>query len=459
MTDFKSRFDDNVGSTSAFQSTRPMNILLSAYACEPCRGSEPAVGWNIATEMARYHNVWVLTRSNNQPAIENELKRKPQPRIRWEYVDPSPALTFWKSGTRGLLPFYYLWQMLAYRHGRELHRRIRFDVIHHVTLTQYWTPSYLGLLDVPFVWGPLGGADSTPGLLLNSLNREGRFIERRRRWVQAVATTDPFLRAVSRRTALALATTQETAARLRRLGCSRVEPFGCVGLSFEELDSLTQIPVHRDAPLRLMSSGRLTGWKGFHLGIHAFARIHETLPRSDYWVFGEGAERRNLVELASKMGLGAKVKFFGDRPRAEVLKALAECDVLIHPSFHDSGAMVCNEAMAAGRPVICLDLGGPATLVTHDTGLKISATNPEEVIDKIADAIRWLAGNPSAREQMGKAARISACEHSWALKAQNLSGWYGEVARPSARTDSVRDSTSFDLPDLTGRAAGSHKQC
>ena len=29
-----------------------MNILLSAYACEPHKGSEPAVGWNYGVELA-----------------------------------------------------------------------------------------------------------------------------------------------------------------------------------------------------------------------------------------------------------------------------------------------------------------------------------------------------------------------------------------------------------------------
>src|SRR2546430_4418443 len=42
-----------------------------------------------------------------------------------------------------------------------------------------------------------------------------------------------------------------------------------------------------------------------------------------------------------------------------------------HPSLHDSGGWVCLEAMAAGRPVICLDLGGPGYQVTEESGIKI----------------------------------------------------------------------------------------
>jgi hypothetical protein len=58
---------------------RRLNVLLSAYACEPGRGSEPAVGWNTAVELASHHEVWVLTRANNRPQIEARLAGDPVP--------------------------------------------------------------------------------------------------------------------------------------------------------------------------------------------------------------------------------------------------------------------------------------------------------------------------------------------------------------------------------------------
>ena len=40
---------------------KKLNVLLSAYACVPGRGSEPGVGWNFALTTSKYHNVWVVT--------------------------------------------------------------------------------------------------------------------------------------------------------------------------------------------------------------------------------------------------------------------------------------------------------------------------------------------------------------------------------------------------------------
>jgi len=52
-----------------------MKVLVSAYACEPHKGSEPGVGWNWVKQIARFHEVWVITRANNKEKIEEELNR------------------------------------------------------------------------------------------------------------------------------------------------------------------------------------------------------------------------------------------------------------------------------------------------------------------------------------------------------------------------------------------------
>jgi hypothetical protein len=62
----------------AFDGT-PRRILISAYACCPNRGSEPAVGWNWPLELARMgHEVWVITRSSSRRKLRY-LDASPQP--------------------------------------------------------------------------------------------------------------------------------------------------------------------------------------------------------------------------------------------------------------------------------------------------------------------------------------------------------------------------------------------
>jgi hypothetical protein len=54
-----------------------MRILLSAYACEPGKGSEQEVGLRIMLAAAQRHDVWVLTRENSIPLLEEYLALHP----------------------------------------------------------------------------------------------------------------------------------------------------------------------------------------------------------------------------------------------------------------------------------------------------------------------------------------------------------------------------------------------
>ncbi|MGA8406839.1 MAG: hypothetical protein WB680_06635, partial [Candidatus Acidiferrales bacterium] len=128
---------------------RPLKILISAYACEPGKGSEPGVGWNNVEQAARFHNVWVMTRSNNRALIEEALAAQPMPNVHWIYLDLPRWARFWKKGQRGIHLYYSLWQILAYRKARKLHRDVGFDLAHHVTFVNYWLPTFLPLLPIP----------------------------------------------------------------------------------------------------------------------------------------------------------------------------------------------------------------------------------------------------------------------------------------------------------------------
>src|SRR3972149_5773526 len=113
-------------------------VLISAYTCEPGRGSEPGVGWNAAREAARYHDVWVVTRAHHRWAIEDELRRRPIPNLRVVDYELPRITRRWAPQEWGVQLHYYLWQVGVLSLVRRLHRDIRFDVAHHVTLVKHW---------------------------------------------------------------------------------------------------------------------------------------------------------------------------------------------------------------------------------------------------------------------------------------------------------------------------------
>lgn len=410
-----------------------MKVLMSAYSCEPGKGSERGVGWNAAREVAKYHEVWVLTRPDeSKAAIEAELALNPVPNLHFVYF----TLPFWQDSLRwgqsgAMQLHYYLWQIQAYFVGKKLHREVEFDVSHHVTFVRYSAPSFLSLLPIPFVWGPVGGGESAPLSFWKDFTWKNKLYEILRWGWRSMGEFDIFTQMTARRSAIAYATTEDTAKRIEKLGAPAIEICSAIGLLSAEIEQLAGFLPPDTSSVRFISIARLLHWKGLHLGLRAFAQAN--LADAEYWIVGDGPELDRLQALALELGITSQVKFWGLLPREEVLTELGQCSVLVHPSLHDSGAGVCLEAMAAEKPVICLDLGGPAVQVTTETGIKVPADTPERAVSGLAEAMTHLANNSELRLKMGRAGqqRVQEC-YNWEVKGKQFAQIYARIVESKA---------------------------
>jgi len=405
-----------------------MNVLISAYSCEPGKGSERGVGWNVAREVAKHHHVWVFTRPDeSQSAIEAELAANPIPNLHFVYF----TLPFWKDSLRwgqsgAMQLHYYLWQIQAYFVGRKLHREIGFDLIHHVTFVRYSSPSFLALLPIPFIWGPVGGGESAPLSFWTDFSWKNKLYESLRWAWRSLGELDLFTRLTARRSAIIYATTKDTAQRLRKLGATNVQCLSESGMTQAEIEQLSQCPPPTGFPIRFINIARLLHWKGMHLGLKAFAEAN--LPDAEYWILGEGPELGRLQALSLDLGIADRVKFWGLLPREEVLVKLGQCTTLVHPSLHDSGGWVPLEAMASGRPIICLDLGGPSELVTPEIGIKVPAHSPEQAVSDLAKAMIKLAEDKKMCLQLGQAGQQKVKDYySWKAKGDLFAQVYKDI--------------------------------
>ncbi len=100
------------------------------------RARNQAIGWNQVQQVARDHEVWVITRSNNRQDIDAFLALESLPNVHWIYFDLPRWASFWKKGMRGMRTYYHCWQLGAYLKARRLHRRMQFDLAHHVTFVK-----------------------------------------------------------------------------------------------------------------------------------------------------------------------------------------------------------------------------------------------------------------------------------------------------------------------------------
>ncbi len=409
-----------------------MNILLSAFVCEPGLGSEEGVGWGTAWTLAQRHRVHVLTRPDHRTAIERFLAAHPTPSLSFSYYDISPGLrrgvvtsTLWQI-------YYHAWQARIARWAEPVCDAFAPDVVHHITYGRYWTPCSLYQLGRPFVWGPLGGGDACPPAFLAGLNWRERAGDFFRRAAQRLAGLDPQLRATARHADVVLASTPATANRLAALGSERTVCLLQMALD----ESLARRPYLLDRTgCEFCAIGRLLGWKGQWLAIRAFAEA--AIPHSRLTILGEGPALPGLRRLAERLGVATSVEFRGGVPRAEALAQLERSIALIHPSLHDQAPTVVFEAMALGTPTIALRLAGPSLQITAATGFLVEADCPHRAIPGLAGAMRALALDPLLRRQLGAAGRERVLqEFTWEKQAERFEELY-KVAihrRQSGRT-------------------------
>ena len=65
-------------------------------------------------------------------------------------------------------------------------------------------------------------------------------------------------------------------------------------------------------------------------------------------------------------GVAGNVRFVPWLPQEKLFEQYQTHDLFVYPSLHDSSGNAVLEALSFGLPVVCLDLGGPAQIVTPD---------------------------------------------------------------------------------------------
>ncbi|MBD2292497.1 glycosyltransferase family 4 protein [Anabaena sphaerica FACHB-251] len=126
-------------------------------------------------------------------------------------------------------------------------------------------------------------------------------------------------------------------------------------------------------------------------------------------------------ELANSLGISERVHFLGyRRDIAEIMRAV---DFFVFPSRYEACSLVLLEALASGLPIITAAATGGAELVTAEAGIILPDTDD---IDALAAALFSLQDD-SLCQQMSKAARTVAEQHSWTTMAQTYLDLFAEL--------------------------------
>lgn len=418
---------------------KTVKVLIIGYVCDPLNGGENSFTWSWAWHLSRFHKVWVLAHPGYRARVEALLAEQPSPNVRFDWLDGPRPLRNRRGGNVALAIHYLRWLNAAYVKAVELHGQIGFDVVHHVSYGTINAPPPIWKLDVPVVWGPVGGAQRVPtgfGQYMRSFS--GPEILRGIR--AAFLPYSISLRKAAKSSAIALATNRETYELLARLGTPDVRLFLDTGISSTLLSSARNSTLEGE-PFTLLWVGRMQSRKALGLALEALAQTNGLNTR--LLVAGDGEMRKDWETYSRHLNLGGKARFLGTVPWEQMPRAYQSADAFLFTSLRDSFGSQVLEAMAHGLPILTLDHQGVGTFVPPDAGIKVPVTTPGQTVAELAKGIQRLASCREERLKMGEAARAYARTQTWESRAEHMSGLYEEaLKRPSRRQRKVASTAS-----------------
>jgi glycosyltransferase involved in cell wall biosynthesis len=361
---------------------------------------------------------------DHQKKILEYLADNPVQGLNIHYVDYPLRVSRASSGIR-----YALWHLRALSVASKLHRAEHFDIAHHVSYSSIHVPTLLWLLNIPVIFGPVGGGQTAPPQMLRYFGSAKR-LERLRTLLTRLLRYSLWHRFCLKKMARVLVTNRETLKLCHALGRQDAELLVDTALpgSFHAPSPREFRPL--DGPLKLLWVGRLLPRKAIGLTLDIVAAVRHPC---ELTIIGSGMEEQQLCNMIEQCDLSKSVHWQNKRiPWQEVRAMYQSYDALIFTSLRDSCAAQLLESMAMGLPVITLDLHGASDLVPTGAGYKIPVLNAAQVIADGAAAVERMAQlEPEQRSLMSRTGWEFAQTATFAERAAYAEELYRELLAAS----------------------------
>jgi glycosyltransferase involved in cell wall biosynthesis len=402
-----------------------MKIFLSAYACEPGKGSEPEVGWQWAIGLAQHASVTVVTRANNKTSIEAALASRaatgnngPE----FIYYDLPEFFVRLKNLGLPMRIYYLLWQIGAARMMARL--KDRYDIVQHLTFNAFALPGFLWFRHPVVVLGPLGGGMITKRSHLRWFPPKSRIAEILRSLLVALASWSPTLWISCAFARLILVANEDTLQRIPRpfhFKTRRLLETACP--SATESSRLEARPLNH-----FIWTGSLEPRKAPAIAVEAIERVLRQGHKATLSIIGDGPLRESLKQMLIQSELTDAIQLRGKLTHEEALQALGEHSALLFSSVRDTSGNVVLEAMSRGLPVVAFNHQGIPEMLDDSCGYLVESVNDGDEAEAFTKSLTEIIKHPDTAAAKGRAARNKACGVlSWESKWATLLPLYQDL--------------------------------
>ena len=185
---------------------------------------------------------------------------------------------------------------------------------------------------------------------------------------------------------------------------------------------------HREPVLLFV--GRLDPFKGPDLLLRSAAMMEE---KAQIVIVGgkssHDKDAQQLKELAVELKISKRVQFLDAQPQYKLPAIYSAADVTVVPSYHESFGLAAVESLACSTPVVATRAGGLTTVIqNNETGFLVPRCP-----GFFAERLDSLLQNPSIRNKMSMAARLSVLQFSWKNVANMVQNMYEDVINEEAK--------------------------
>jgi glycosyltransferase involved in cell wall biosynthesis len=386
-------------------------VLLSAFACDPTRGSEPSCGWNWAEGLARKgFEVHCITRETSRAGIETQML---PPNLKFNYVRlPFGMENLYGASQPAMYLYYILWQWKAYKLAKALHKANGFDMTHHVTWGNLQLGSFMYKLGIPLVFGPAGGGQMAPAAFKEYFGEAWTSEQQRERVSRLLLRFNPACNTMLKKAAVVLASNEDTLRIAKSKGAGNISLALDVGVPDWFFPKQNAPKVLQESRLKLLWVGRFMPRKGLMLLLDVMKELKD-YPGITLTVVGDGITKEAFLDRLKQYALEDTVHWKGRVPFSEVGSEYADHDVFLFTSLRESGGVQLVEAMAYGMPVVTLDLHGPGLIVDANRGFKCACGTPAIAIESLKAAILALYDSPDLVGRLSQGSYEFAASQGW----------------------------------------------
>lgn len=420
-----------------------MNILILAYACEPNAGSEYGVGWNVPTIFAKKfpeHTIHVLTRSLSKEKILKVSQTMSLNNLYFHFYD-IPKWMFYKNEMKsnwGEQINYIIWQLCSRSYIKKLNKKYNFDILHHLTFNQYRTPSPGFFLNIPFVMGPIGGAETISPSFYQDLEKntyrkeiirkQGKDLKLFGIWCQWKKNHKHFL-----------FSTKENMHKLSPF-CGKNKVSLLPAIAFNPIDfENSKTTSQNNDTFQIIYAGKALDWKGIYIFLKAAKKAYIDNDISNFIIKLVGIrfkqEQEKVNKWISDLHLENNIELIPFLQRNELLNMLTKCNLSVYPAFRDSGSMSVLESSVLGCPTICFNAGGQDAF-PDSVLIKVDVTDDYEVnLNTFAEKLKWAFFHREETYKIGLKAKEYVYKNlTWENKIDAFNNIYQDLIDSTNKT-------------------------